>query len=794
MINIAVICRQGIYDRIATPLTDKATDVTISPPLFQWNEALKYMQEKKVDGIIVEAGVQFYEQIKSFPLPLLVYSGQNQGFGKVSKDWLQSLRTEMASNTDHTDVVKNGGDVPKPVVDVSKTTTQSVSVGLKIAVVASDQKMINLIENFAGLTVVARINNFQEALTDQKNLNGAETLFLEESILSSYQSTIRELKIQQLVEEYKNSKVRVAMLLFERNNPSFMQGLVKKGFYDFLCGNEIKSIDIERIIKVPRAREEVAEYFEEVKVAPVTNAQSEIDSAENPMKTEDVNSPGVIPVEVPSLQVENDYKVKVDKAYEALLKAEKTELLPDIASAELLIDELRNEEKSKYGTRLLMLKSETEYKALSKRAEGLVAEAEHKRTKEVLMEAQDTVFSLTPSHQMDFLKRLEMIEHELVHQTRILDAEAAVVRAEETKSYDDIKAAELALVNLLQADKIQYLSRLDLIKQQQIEEETVKELSATAETNDNRKIVVNSSLTEGVSQEEEACDTLDIDNPINSETNNSKFSKVASQLKRVNSFFTNFVGGMKNETEIPLQDQLVAVGEKVDDLNGSPDDKTEPHFTFSVPHRVIVYSPKGGAGATTVSTELAENAMNNSVGLAEIAYSYGQLAGLLDLKPKYSIADVEEGMEEYAVLNQKYLCAPWVFPVKKSFNEEMLREWLGRSQRAFPGKTVLADLQSQSSPLILMGSHEWATRVIWVVQDTDEHLGMADLQMANLKKMGGEWQKIGLLVQEVSGKKIDWTGVLEVPVIGFLTKDRLSKKWKHTLHTSVNQHLGFISK
>lgn len=216
-------------------------------------------------------------------------------------------------------------------------------------------------------------------------------------------------------------------------------------------------------------------------------------------------------------------------------------------------------------------------------------------------------------------------------------------------------------------------------------------------------------------------------------------------------------------------------------------------FSYPMPHRIIFYSPKGGAGATSMILSLSEGAEEKALGVAEISYSYGQIAGKLGLHPSHTIADTPDGLEELALCKNKYLCAPWIYSSKKPFNDTLLREWLVRAERAFVGKTILADLQSQSSPLLLMASHEWCTKSIWVVQNSDDHLGMADIQMSHLKRMGDEWKKIGLIIQGGGEGKIPWEDALGVPVIGKLGSSISNKDWKRQLQDHVAEHLGLRS-
>ncbi|MED0738873.1 hypothetical protein [Aneurinibacillus thermoaerophilus] len=221
------------------------------------------------------------------------------------------------------------------------------------------------------------------------------------------------------------------------------------------------------------------------------------------------------------------------------------------------------------------------------------------------------------------------------------------------------------------------------------------------------------------------------------------------------------------------------------------EERQEPVLTISqaVPHRLLVYSPKGGAGATSLAVYMAESSPTGTVGVVEIAYSYSQLSGRQKLQVEYNIDTIQDGMEEFAVCENKYLVAPWIFPAKKTFTDSLMMNWLTKAERAFPGRLIIADLQSQTLPIPLMRAHGWATKVIWMVQNTEDHFGMVDIQLSKLRAAGAEWNKIGLIIQDITGEKLPWN---EIGLDILLETEEFpgSRQWEQEVSEATYQHLG----
>jgi len=615
--NIAIICRQAIYDRLSKPITTQNADVIVSPALFQWNEALQYLQTNKVDGIVLEEGVTFFNEIKSMPLPMLTYTS-NSGYGKLVNDWIQSLRVEIEKRNK-----QFRKEAPPKPEQATFTKQDKGKEGIKVTLVSNTKDLINFIPSIQEVNVIRNISDPQLVLSVHE-LVESEVVLIEEGVFGQDPTTVRDLKILQIIDDLKGSQIRIALLLFQRPNKKLTTRLIDKGFYNFIAGTDLDAKEVEDLIKRPFTREDVKDHYQ----------GNLLDREEN-------------------------------------LKA-----------LELL-----------------------------QRTEHLVAHSEENRD----AEQEQTKESISDNN-----SELVQEKSETVVDTATKDNKEKVEHKQKESKPE----------------------WRDEIKREEQEEFIEEQRSATLEN-------------------------------------------IAGTFKKM----PNIFGFLTKREENEKRDKPPVTSSNNQHKN--EEDATSNIFLEGVPHRLVLYSPKGGGNATAVATQLAEASKNNSVGVVEIAYSYGQMAGRLDIQPDFTLIDLEDGMEEYAVCKDRYLLAPWVYPVKRSFNEAVLMEWLGRAQRAFSGRTIIADLQSQSSPIIQYYSLQWATRVIWTVLDTKDHLGMADIQLSQLKKMGdSEWQKIGILVQETTGVKLPWEEVLGVPVIGVLPKERQSKKWKTGLYSSVAKHLG----
>lgn len=204
------------------------------------------------------------------------------------------------------------------------------------------------------------------------------------------------------------------------------------------------------------------------------------------------------------------------------------------------------------------------------------------------------------------------------------------------------------------------------------------------------------------------------------------------------------------------------------------------HWSSCVEQRVLVYSPKGSGGATSIILSLAEDF---PVGVVEIAYPYGQMAGKLQIAPNKTINEVEVGMEEEAVWDNKYLFSPWIHPIRQPMDKQLATDWLQKAQCAFHDRLLLVDLMSRAPLPILQGAHNWATKIIWCLQDTEDHLGLAEFQLSHLQEP--HKGKMGLFIQQTTDQKLPWEELLGVSVIGSLPRAMFSKEWKQQLHLSV---------
>ncbi|CAM3301670.1 hypothetical protein HP548_12115 [Paenibacillus taichungensis] len=624
--HIAVICKQANYDRISAALIELNSHLQISQPLTSWNTALEYIHGAKIDGVVIEESISFFSQVSSLPLPSLVYSGHHRDFRDAAKKWITSLGLAITSISEEKHPEDSKQETEVIITSPENNQSKKLKTGTRVAIVAKDSNLVELITSFGGIQIVASTSSFQDVMS-LETLNQPEVIFIEEGVMPKEEPTLRELKINQIVTEYKDVEgVRLVMMLFERKNTRVYKKMIEKGFYNFLAKNNVTSADIERLIKVPRTHQDTIEYQDEELVVPVhvENEVQQLDPSEN------------------NNQPDENSKPQADISMEESI-AKKSFLMSRSSEPTTTIDE-------------------------------------KKVVKDVRVETTAEGFS----------------------------------------NHSEVSAKE---------------------------SEEASQIPAVLETPE---------------------------------------PEVPKPTKR-KPFFQNIFRKVILPDAISQTSSPKLIEKKMDDQIGRVSNQTV--FAYPMPHRVLFYSPKGGAGSTSIVVDLAEGAADNALGVAEIAYSYGQIAGRLGLHPSYTISDSPDGMEELAVCKEKYLCSPWIYSVKKPFNDTLVKEWLVRAERAFGGKTILADLQSQSSPLILMASHEWCTKSIWVVQNTSSHLGMAELQMSHLKKMGNDWRKIGILIQGGTKERLPWEEELGIPVIGTLPSDMLSKDWRLNLQDIMAEYL-----
>jgi hypothetical protein len=209
----------------------------------------------------------------------------------------------------------------------------------------------------------------------------------------------------------------------------------------------------------------------------------------------------------------------------------------------------------------------------------------------------------------------------------------------------------------------------------------------------------------------------------------------------------------------------------------------------AIPHRIVLYSPKGGAGVTSSVLALAKI---SGAGVLEIAYPYGQMAGVLGVNPEWTLYDTPDGREQSAVYRNQFLFSPWVYPIHERWDKETVRSWLQKGLRAFPDRMILVDLYAKAPLPILAEVLAWATRVVWMLQDTDTDLGMADIQMRNLKKMMEvDPYKWSFVVQTVHGKTLPWEDILEIPLLAKLPEMNRTSEWEKAWRQVFHQLIAW---
>ena len=216
-------------------------------------------------------------------------------------------------------------------------------------------------------------------------------------------------------------------------------------------------------------------------------------------------------------------------------------------------------------------------------------------------------------------------------------------------------------------------------------------------------------------------------------------------------------------------------------------EKTEAVEYQTIPHRIVFYSPKGGAGVTSSVLALAKI---SGAGVLEIAYPYGQMAGFLGVNPEWTLYNTPDGKEQMAVYQKQYLFSPWVYPIHERWDKETVKSWLHKGLRAFPDRMILVDLYAKAPLPILEEVFRWATRVVWLLQDTETDLGMADIQLANLRKvMEVDPFKWSFVVQTAQGKNLPWEDILEIPMLAKLPersrRSEWEKAWRQAFHTLI---------
>lgn len=185
-----------------------------------------------------------------------------------------------------------------------------------------------------------------------------------------------------------------------------------------------------------------------------------------------------------------------------------------------------------------------------------------------------------------------------------------------------------------------------------------------------------------------------------------------------------------------------------------------------IPNRLVIYAPKASTHSVMLSWTIAQSAGTNGA-LAEITYPYSELAAFLQSIPPVTLMPPEEKVKQNPVWEMEgvpIISSPVVYPVRQKWNSEVVKEWLKIIEDYFRGRMIVLHLGRQMPIPVLKEVMSWSSANIWMVQDTEVDLGMADVQIETLVKQGVLLEDSVLLVEDIHGKKLPWE-VLDIPVL-----------------------------
>ena len=154
----------------------------------------------------------------------------------------------------------------------------------------------------------------------------------------------------------------------------------------------------------------------------------------------------------------------LERSKQAVEKAETTKEDADIEKARTLVSGLNEENRAPLTQKLDVLDAEKQHQLLLIKVEQQVTKAEATLVQAEVDNAMTLVTALTQEEQSQFLNRLNAAQETINYEAELAGAAAAVSKAEQTKSAEDVYAAKLLLEGLKEANQTMLDGRLNSIQ------------------------------------------------------------------------------------------------------------------------------------------------------------------------------------------------------------------------------------------------------------------------------------------------------------------------------------------
>lgn len=93
--NICIVCRPVIYDRLIEPF-NQIPGLFLSPPISEWGELVSWISQNQVQALVIDEGIPFFDSVTSMPYPSLIYTTQSNYLEQINS-WISSLQIQYTT-------------------------------------------------------------------------------------------------------------------------------------------------------------------------------------------------------------------------------------------------------------------------------------------------------------------------------------------------------------------------------------------------------------------------------------------------------------------------------------------------------------------------------------------------------------------------------------------------------------------------------------------------------------------------------------------------------------------------
>jgi MinD-like ATPase involved in chromosome partitioning or flagellar assembly len=214
-------------------------------------------------------------------------------------------------------------------------------------------------------------------------------------------------------------------------------------------------------------------------------------------------------------------------------------------------------------------------------------------------------------------------------------------------------------------------------------------------------------------------------------------------------------------------------------------DRQEEKGNFLFPETILVFSPKGGVGKTTLTLALAAlfERKGAKVGVIDLTYPHGHISSYLNIPPSNLAATITSGSHYYSEADWhqltvehkgiRYYLPPNQWEKGFTYTEELIDKLIRNMQRS--ASITLIDLGSQHDLASIMMAFSHSTRILWPLDQNKATIFHTRRQLNLLREEGFmDLGKIHFVLNRVATDDIDLDVIedaLDAPIEAEIPED-----------------------